>query len=62
MGTLAGKIDAWKPNAIIVIGDDQHEKMQDDNTPPICIFMGEEVEASNGNSEGFGLVSTATRQ
>ena len=62
MGTLAGKIDAWKPNAIIVIGDDQHENMQDGNTPPICIFMGEKVDASNGNSEGFGLVSTATQQ
>jgi len=46
MGTLAEKIDAWKPDAIIVIGDDQHENIQDDNTPPICIFMGEEVDAS----------------
>jgi 3-O-methylgallate 3,4-dioxygenase len=46
MATLAAKIDAWKPDAIIVIGDDQHENIQDDNTPPICIYMGEEVDAS----------------
>ena len=29
----------------IVVGDDQHENLVDDNMPPFTIFMGEEVEA-----------------
>lgn len=51
MDTLAKQIDAWDPDTIIVIGDDQHENIQDDNTPPICIFMGEEVDASIRSGE-----------
>ncbi len=30
----------------IVVGDDQHENLVDDNMPPFTIFMGEEAEAS----------------
>ncbi len=31
---------------MIVVGDDQHENLVDDNMPPFTIFMGEEAEAS----------------
>ncbi len=39
-------LDELAPDAIIVIGDDQHENMVDDNMPPFTIFIGDEVEAS----------------
>jgi hypothetical protein len=34
------------PMFFIVIGDDQHENLIDDNMPPFTIFMGKEAEAS----------------
>src|SRR6266542_3847065 len=40
------KIDELKPDALIVVGDDQHENMVDDNMPPFTIFIGDDVEAS----------------
>src|SRR5690242_13923979 len=43
---LRAKIDALKPDVLIVVGDDQHENLVDDNMPPFTIFIGEEVEAS----------------
>ncbi len=44
--TLREKIEAYRPDVLVVIGDDQHENLVDDNMPPFTIFMGEEVEAS----------------
>jgi hypothetical protein len=35
-----------KPDTVIVVGDDQHENLLDDNMPPFSIFVGTEVEAS----------------
>ncbi len=43
---LRAKIDAFDPDVLIVVGDDQHENLVDDNMPPFTIYMGEEVEAS----------------
>jgi hypothetical protein len=43
---LRQKLDDLDPNVVIVVGDDQHENLVDDNMPPFSIFMGEEVEAS----------------
>ena len=43
---LRQKIEAFDPDVVIVVGDDQHENLVDDNMPPFSIFMGEEVEAS----------------
>jgi hypothetical protein len=34
------------PDTLIVVGDDQHENLLDDNMPPFSIFAGKEVEAS----------------
>lgn len=44
--TLRQKMTALHPNVLIVVGDDQHENLVDDNMPPFTIYMGEEVEAS----------------
>ena len=52
MSSLANKIDAWKPDAIVVIGDDQHENIFEDATPPIVIYMNSEVDASLRSAEG----------
>ena len=43
---LRQKLDAFDPDVLIVVGDDQHENLVDDNMPPFSIFTGEEVEAS----------------
>ena len=43
---LRAKIDDLNPDVLIVVGDDQHENLVDDNMPPFTIFIGEEVEAS----------------
>ncbi|HEV8725149.1 MAG TPA: hypothetical protein VGW77_31420 [Candidatus Binatia bacterium] len=46
IGKLREKIDALRPDVLIVVGDDQHENLVDDNMPPFTIFVGAEVEAS----------------
>ena len=46
IGKLRETIEALRPDVIIVVGDDQHENLVDDNMPPFTIYMGEEVEAS----------------
>jgi hypothetical protein len=40
------KLEALDPEILIVVGDDQHENLVDDNMPPFSIYMGDEVEAS----------------
>lgn len=39
-------IEASSPDVLLVVGDDQHENILDDNTPPFTIFSGAEAEAS----------------
>jgi 3-O-methylgallate 3,4-dioxygenase len=43
---LRQRIEALRPDVVIVVGDDQHENLVDDNMPPFTIYMGEEAEAS----------------
>jgi len=43
---LRNKVAALKPDVVIVVGDDQHENLIDDNMPPFTIFMGADAEAS----------------
>jgi hypothetical protein len=46
IGKLRQKIEAFRPDVLVIVGDDQHENLIDDNMPPFTIYMGEEVEAS----------------
>ena len=43
---LRQKLEALRPDVLIVVGDDQHENLVDDNMPPFTIFMGAEAESS----------------
>jgi 3-O-methylgallate 3,4-dioxygenase len=43
---LRDKLAALRPDVLIVVGDDQHENLVDDNMPPFTIFMGNDAEAS----------------
>lgn len=43
---LREKLDALAPDTVVIVGDDQHENLLDDNMPPFSVFIGREVEAS----------------
>jgi len=43
---LRQKLETLNPDTIVLVGDDQHENLIDDNMPPFSLFIGEEVEAS----------------
>jgi catalytic LigB subunit of aromatic ring-opening dioxygenase len=43
---LRQRIESLRPDVLIVVGDDQHENLVDDNMPPFTIYMGDEAEAS----------------
>ena len=43
---LRQRVAALRPDVLIVVGDDQHENLVDDNMPPFTIYIGQEVEAS----------------
>ena len=43
---LREKLAALAPDTIVVVGDDQHENLLDDNMPPFTLFVGKEAEAS----------------
>ena len=43
---LRQKLQVLHPDVAIIIGDDQHENILDDNTPPFTIFIGDEAEAT----------------
>src|SRR5918996_277605 len=44
--TLRQRVNALHPDVLIVVGDDQHENLVDDNMPPFTVYMGAEAEAS----------------
>ncbi len=41
-----GLLAAYAPDTVVIVGDDQHENLVDDNMPPFLVFLGDEVEAS----------------
>jgi aromatic ring-opening dioxygenase catalytic subunit (LigB family) len=41
-----------RPDALILIGDDQNENFRDDNLPQIAIYLGEKVLAANPRVDG----------
>ena len=43
---LRRKLEAWTPDALVVVADDQHENILDDVNPPFTIYVGENFEAS----------------
>jgi 3-O-methylgallate 3,4-dioxygenase len=43
---LRRKLEAWKPDVLVIVADDQHENIIDNANPPFTIFIGESCEAS----------------
>lgn len=43
---LRQKLAALAPDTLVLVGDDQHENLIEDNMPPFSVFIGKEVEAS----------------
>jgi 3-O-methylgallate 3,4-dioxygenase len=43
---LRQKIEALRPDVLIIVGDDQHENLVDDNMPPFTIYIAGEAQAS----------------
>jgi len=46
LAELRQQLEAWAPDAVIVVGDDQHENIQDDNMPPFVIYTRGDVDAT----------------
>ncbi len=46
IAVLRTEIESLRPDVVVIIGDDQHENILDDNTPPFTLFIGTEAEAS----------------
>jgi 3-O-methylgallate 3,4-dioxygenase len=46
IATLRAKIEALHPDVLLIVGDDQHENLVEDNMPPFTIYIAPEVEAS----------------
>jgi aromatic ring-opening dioxygenase catalytic subunit (LigB family) len=46
LNELRDALARWQPDALIVLGDDQHENVLDDNQPPFLIYMAEAVDAT----------------
>ena len=42
--TLAERLAAAPPDAVVIVGDDQHELFREDNMPALSIFWGERIE------------------
>lgn len=43
---LRKRLEECSPDTVVVVGDDQHENLLDDNMPPFAVYIGKEVEAS----------------
>lgn len=43
---LRDRLESWRPDTIVIIGDDQHENMLDDNMPPFTLYIEDEVDAT----------------
>lgn len=41
---IRSELDAFKPDAVIIFGDDQYECFREDLVPPYCIFINEKFE------------------
>lgn len=46
IGALRRRLDAWAPDLLVVVSDDQHENILDETMPPFTIYIGEDAEAS----------------
>jgi len=43
---LRNKLHTWAPEAVVIVADDQHENLLDDNMPPFTVYMAAEAEGS----------------
>jgi hypothetical protein len=62
---LRQRLDALRPDALIVIGDDQDENFKDDNLPQIAIYLGEEflaVDRFSGRKRAYKSDAALARQ
>ncbi len=59
---LSARLSAFAPDAVIVVGDDQHENIQDDNMPPFVVYTGAAADATlNFNYLGVSPRDQMTR-
>jgi 3-O-methylgallate 3,4-dioxygenase len=50
--TIRGVLKEAAPDVVVVIGDDQHEQLLDDNMPQFCLYYGDSVQAVEGGTRG----------
>ena len=52
IGVLSERLRAARPDAIVVVGDDQHEQFLDDNLPVVAIYNGDSMSLARGRDRG----------
>lgn len=46
IGELKNKVEAWKPDVLVLVGDDQGENITDTVNPPFTVYTGGDFEAT----------------
>lgn len=46
IGALRAKVEAWKPDVLVLLGDDQGENITNTVNPPFTVYIGGDFEAS----------------
>jgi hypothetical protein len=55
--TLRQRLDAFRPDLVVIFGDDQYENFIEDIVPPFCIYIVDQME-----SQPFDLAAVTTEQ
>lgn len=52
---LRERLDAFRPDAVVIFGDDQYENFTEDIIPPFCAFLLEEMESRPFQTKSSGI-------
>ncbi len=52
---LRERLDAFRPDAVVIFGDDQYENFTEDIVPPFCVYLVDEVESRPFSTMASGI-------
>jgi hypothetical protein len=56
--TLRGALDQFKPDVVMIFGDDQYENFIEDIVPPFCLYLTDRMESRPFGTESEALLRT----